>query len=202
MIFKSRKYWMYVACVWGPWGLGLLSFYTLVMTPQAARVKAVHQELTTSTDRVSIARLASQPDTQKRQRELLAELQQRIEDFLQPAGAQDKILFEISRLANTLGLSEYAGKSREDVWSAEDSGKSKVKRMWLTISFRGSFRQFAAFVNALERNRPAVFVESATIEHARQQSKQHSAKLLVSFFIQPDTSTTAVSSVHREDSFL
>ncbi|HOK65736.1 MAG TPA: GspMb/PilO family protein [Anaerohalosphaeraceae bacterium] len=200
MIFKSRKYWIYVACVWGPWLLLAASFYTLVLTPQTERLKAVHQDLTVSSDRVSVARLASQPDTQQRQQELLNELQQRIDDFLVPSGKQDKVLFEISRLANTAGLSEYAGKTREDVWAAEDSGQTKLKRIWQTITFRGTFQQFASFVNALERSRPTVFVESASIERSRQQSKLHSAKLLVSFLIQPDSSApAAVSSILREE---
>ncbi|MEJ5258626.1 MAG: hypothetical protein WHS88_00370 [Anaerohalosphaeraceae bacterium] len=203
MIFKSRKYWICVACVWGPWLLLTLAFYTLVLTPQAERLRKVHQDLLVSSDRVSVARLASQPDTQQRQRELLGELQQRIDEFLVPTGQQDKILFEISRLASKYGLSEYAGKTREDVWSAEEAGRAKLKRMWQTISFRGTFQQFASFVNALERSRPAVFVESASIERSRQESKLHSARLLVSFLIQPDAPTSgAVSWVSREDASL
>jgi hypothetical protein len=203
MIFKSRKYWMYVGGIWGPWLLLSIGFYTMVLSPQAERLKKVHQELAASNDRVSIARLASQADTQQRQMNLLAELQQRIDDFLVPAGKQDKVLFEITRLANTLGLSEYAGKTREEVWNAENAEQAKLKRIWQTITFRGTFQQFASFVNALERSRPAVFVESAAIERSRQDSKLHSAKLLVSFLIQPDgTAPAAVSSVLREDSSL
>jgi hypothetical protein len=72
----------------------------------------------------------------------------------------------------------------------------------MNISFRGSFQQFASFINALERSRPAVFVESAAIQQARQQSKQHSANLLVTFFIQPDSSAKAVSLGPKEDSSL
>lgn len=203
MIFKSRKYWMVAACVWGPWLLLAAGFYTLVLTPQAERLKAIHQELTASSDRVSMARLASQAETQQRQLDLLNELQQRLDNFLVPAGRQDRVLFEISRLANTIGLSEYAGKTREDVWAAENAEQVKLKRVWQTITFRGTFPQFASFVNALERSRPAVFVESAAIERSRQESKLHSAKLLVSFLIEPDSSApTAVSSVLREDSSL
>lgn len=198
-IFKNRKYWIAAGCVWGPWLMLVLGFYWLVLVPQEQRYKAVHQELAASSDQVSMARMASQPESRQRQEELLANLRERIEEFLVPAGQQDKILFEISRLANTYGLSEYAGKIRENDWSDESSQQPKIKRICMNISFRGSFQQFASFINALERSRPAVFVESAAIQQARQQSKQHSANLLVTFFIQPDSSAKTVSLGPKED---
>lgn len=199
MIFKNRKYWIAVGCVWGPWLVLALCFYWLVLIPQEQRYKAVHQELAASNDQVSMARMASQSQIRQHQEKLLAELQSQIEGFLVPAGGRDKILFEISRLANACSVSEYSGKIRENVWSNESSQQTKIKRIWMNISFCGSFQQFASFINALERSRPAVFVESAAIQQARQQSKQHSAKLLVAFFVQPESSAGSVSLFPKED---
>jgi hypothetical protein len=63
--------------------------------------------------------------------------------------------------------------------------------MWLTVTFEAPFQQFAAFINDMERNIPAVFVESAGIERSRENPKQHRAQLLVAFFTQPDKKTSS-----------
>ena len=105
-----------------------------------------------------------------------------------PAEQHDRIVFEISRLANSFGLADYAGKNRQDVWNTDEDEEVKVQRMWMTITFKAPFQQFAAFLNAMERNVPAVFIESAGIERSRENPNQHRAKLLIAFFAQPEKS--------------
>jgi hypothetical protein len=193
MIFKTKKYWIGVTAFGIPWLLLCALGYLVVLQPQVQLYKTVHQELTASNDRVSVARMAALEDTQKRQADLLAELQTRIGDFLVAPGQQDRVLFEISRLANTYGLADYAGKSRQDPWGVEEDEQIKIQRLWLTLTFEAPFQQFAAFINAMERNTPALFVESAAIERSRENPKQHRAKLLVAFFTRPETKAAAKS---------
>jgi hypothetical protein len=203
MIFKTKKYWIGVAVFSAPWLILCVLGYLFFLQPQANRYKTVHQELTASNDRVSVARMAALEDTRHRQADLLVELQARLGEYLVTPDQQDRVLFEISRLANTYGLADYAGKSRQDLWGAEEGEQVKVQRMWLTLTFEAPFQQFAAFINAMERNAPTVFVESAGIERSRENPKQHRAKLLVAFFTRPETkaaSKTAAASTNTEGS--
>lgn len=191
MIFKTKKYWIVVALVWGPWLVLCALGYFFILQPQAHLYNAIHQELSVSNDRVSVARMAALQDTRDRQSQLLSELQARIGEFLAAPAQQDRVLFEISRMANAYGLADYAGKSRQDPWGDEESEQVKIQRMWLTVTFEAPFQQFAAFINDMERNIPAVFVESARIERSRENPKQHRAQLLVAFFTQPDKKTSS-----------
>lgn len=199
MIFKTKKYWIGVAVFWIPWLVLCVVCYLFVLQPQTRQYKTVHADFTASNDRVSIARLSSFEDTQKRQQEMLAELQSRVSEFVVPAEQHDRIVFEISRLANSFGLADYAGKNRQDIWNTDEDEEVKVQRMWMTITFKAPFQQFAAFLNAMERNVPAVFIESAGIERSRENPNQHRAKLLIAFFTQPEKSAdTAVTAAKQK----
>lgn len=191
MIFKTKKYWISVGVFWSPWVIVCAVLYLVMLRPQAHLHKTIHNELVTSNDRVSVARMATLEDTRKRQGELLTDLQDRIGEFLVAPDQQDRVLFEISRLATSFGLADYAGKSRQDLWGAEEGEQVKIQRMWMTITFKAPFQQFAAFINAMERNSPAVFIESAGIERSRENLKQHRAKLLIAFFTRPETQASA-----------
>lgn len=202
MIFKTKKYWIGAGVFWTPWVILMASLYLFGLQPQALKYKAVHEELAASNERVSVARLSSLEDTRQRQIDLLAELQGRVNEFLVAPDQQDRILFEISRLANAYGLADYAGKSRPDLWGAEEGEPVMIQRMWLTITFKAPFQQFAAFINAMERNTPAIFVESAGIERSRENPKHHRAKLLIAFFTRPASkpSGTAAAAGQTEGS--
>lgn len=190
MIFKTKKYWISVAVLWIPWlVLGVLS-YLLLLQPQARRYAGIHKKFADSNDRVSMARLAAFKDTQQRQQQILTELQERIGEFLVPAEQKDRIVLEISRLAASFELGEYAGKNQSDPWGHSENEDIRIQRLWMTIDFNASFYQFAAFLNAMERNQPAVFIESAGIQRTPEHSDQHKAKLLIAFFTQPEEETS------------
>ena len=206
MIFKTKKYWIGVAAVWVPWAMLSIVVYLFAIQPQQQRYKIVHDQFVRSNDQVSVARMAAQEETKQRQAKLLADLQTRITDFMVPEEQRDRVVFEISRLANSFGLVDYAGKNREEVWNAyEGEQEVKIQRIWMTITFRAPFQQFAAFINAMERSTPAVFIESADFERSRDNPNQHRAKLLIAFFTKPaaaasDASVSAVSEKTREGS--
>ena len=197
MIIKEKKYWIGVAAFGIPWLLLNVLFYLFVMQPQEQTYKTIHAQFTESNDLVSVARMATFEDTKKRQVALLAELQDRIDHFIVDAEEHDQVIFEVSRLATSFGLSDYAGKTRADVWGVDESEEVKIQRVWMTITFKAPFQQFAAFITAMERHAPAVFVESATIERSSEHPNKHRAKLLISFFTQPETKTdnTALSAM-------
>jgi len=193
MIFQSKKYWITVGAFWVPCLALAVLGYLLTLEPQARRYKNVHEAFIVSNDRVSVARLASFEDTRNRQQALLENLRGTISEFIVPADQKDRILFEISRLASTLELADYAGKNQQDLWNVEEGEQVKIHRLWMTINFKSSFRQFAEFLNSMERNLPAVFVESAGIESVREQPGRHRAKLLIAFFTRPDTKSAAAA---------
>ena len=186
MIFQQKKYWICVAALWVPWLILCVLTYLFVLEPLAQKYKTVHTQFASSNDLVSVARLASLEDTKQRQQAQLDELQAWIDSYCATEAQQDQVIFEISRLANAFALADYAGKTKQNVWGTGEDEEVKIQRVWMTITFKAPFQQFAAFVNAMERNCPAVFIESARIEKSQDRANQHRAKLLISFFTEAE----------------
>ena len=191
MIFKSKKYWIIAACLWAPWAVIMFAGYNFILRPQMEEYRSVHKQFTLSNDEVSLGKFAALQTTKQQQLKQLEELNAAVRQYLVQDLEEDRMVFEISRLASELNLSEYAGKTRHDVWGYEPDEKITVRRVWMSIKFRAAFEQLAAFINTLERHSPAVYINDIKLE--RPENGRPQVQVLISFFTRSESDSKSGS---------
>lgn len=182
---EKKRYWMGVGAVWLVWLAVTGAGWLLVLTPQQAQYAQVHKKLKVGGDEVELARRASLETTRQHQTDALDQLEDEMARYAIDPVWQDRLVFEVSRVASELELSDYAGRIRRDLEKPLRDLKLPVERVFLDVTFRGSFEGFARFMNSLERHRPVLFVENASFERLPDEKGDlHKAELLLSILVQ------------------
>lgn len=199
---KKHRYWIVVGVLWGGWLAASAAAWLLVFVPQEERYAVIHKQLKTGQDEMELARIASMQSTKQAQVRTLEQLRKELALFVIGPIQQDRLVFEVSRLASELDLAAYAGRIRSGIdKNAREKSKLPVKRVYFDVTFTGSFARFARFMNSLERNCPVLFVESASIERMSGEEDRHKARLLLSLLIQADESVAAGHSVGSQPAY-
>ena len=182
----NPKYLFAVGAVWAVWLIVSVAVYLTLFVPQNREYADVHKQWKAQADELELARKASLTATRSEQLQVLEKTLEELAWFTIGPRQQDRLVFEVSRLASEMNLSDYTGSNRGVLEkSASRNQKSPIERFFLDMTFSGSFDRFAQFLNALERNCPTLFIEMMSIERG-QDSQQHEASILLSLLIQKE----------------
>lgn len=156
-----HKYLLIAAAVWGPCLMVATAFYGLVLRPQVDYRHRLETDIVQAKEDYARAVEAARPDTQARLTEQVERLRGRVADFLIGLEEAPSLAFEIGDLAYATRLESFGMKPTNARASGPQVERLNEKR--LQVNFVAGFPRFAAFLNALERHQPAVFVETFTI---------------------------------------
>jgi hypothetical protein len=111
---------------------------------------------------------AAKPKLQVRLTEQVNHLHDRIADFLMRLDDAPELAFEIGNMAQEARLESFGIKPVGARGSRSQEDMEQVVEKRLNVNFVGGFTRFAAFLNALERHHPIVFVETFTINRPQE----------------------------------
>lgn len=179
-----NKYVLSMAVVWGPFLLLMIGFHLLVLGPKMRRVKALEAELADARMILSRAMDAAKEENRMALREAVAQVDDRVSDFvLRPETAPD-LGFEIGQLANRTGAESFNMKPRNRQRSAAVADCDQFGEERIDVSFRSRFHDFAALLNAVERHRPILFVETFVIDRPRTPSSKPQASMELAVLVE------------------
>jgi len=179
-----NKYVLIMTLTWGPClGLAVL-FHLLVLAPQMQRVTALEAELVDARDLYSQATEAAKQENQARLVEVTDRVHERVSDFVLRLESAPDLAFEIAALANETQVGSLAMKPREKTGSATLAHSDRIGQRQIDLSFAGQFDQFATLLNALERHRPVLFVETFTIRRPREETMRPEAKMQLAVLVE------------------
>jgi len=126
--------------------------------------------------------LAAQEQTKIRLNEHIDKLNERLGDFVIDPGSTSNLTYEISGISNEIGLSSFqVAPMSESVAALEDC--QYVSGQLYHVSFTASFSKFAAFINALERYKPFIFVDTFSITRSRQDNLDHDVQIQLAILV-------------------
>jgi len=152
-----------MAAVWGPCLALAAASYALVLRPQVDYRRQLEAEVVQAKVLYARSLEAAKSETQTRLTEQVGRLEGRIDDFLVALDEAPALAFEIGDLARETRLESFGMKPISAQTTGPVTERQHLAEKHLNVSFEGGFPQFAAFLNALERHHPAVFVETFTI---------------------------------------
>jgi Tfp pilus assembly protein PilO len=163
-----KKYFTTIGLIWSACLIVFFFVYMLVLVPQSQAEKDVARRLAEQKDAYHAGLEAAKEETQARLRGQVSDLRDRLKDFVIDFGDSANLTFDISRTANSQEIGSFSIKSRDTRESSNTADSGSIRAQHLDVSFTAGFHQFAAFVNALERHRPVLLVDTFAITRSEQ----------------------------------
>ena len=158
-----KKYLTTVVLVWAGSFVVFLLANMLILTPQKEIKQQVDKELAEKKQMYETVRKLSQHDSQLKLKEQTERLQDCLKDFLVTAENSGDITFDISRIAGEKKVASFSVKARDSGGGSAVPNCDYISENRIDVTFTSDFNQFAAFLNALERHQPIIFVDKFAI---------------------------------------
>ena len=178
-----RKYIATLALVWAGCFVLFFFVYMIVLTPQKKAKTEVEKEIAEKKRIYNSALKASRQDTKIRLSQQLEHLKDGLKDFVVDFEDSTNLIFDISQIANEKKVGSFGIKAK-DIRRGSTVPKCKyIYENHIDISFTAGFNQFATFLNALERNRPVLFVDEFKITRSDEDNSSHPVNMNLSVFV-------------------
>jgi Tfp pilus assembly protein PilO len=179
----NKKLFTIVALIWvGSLVLFVLA-YIAVLSPQQKIKQQVETEFAETKRKYNSVIEMSQEETKARFKEELESLQNKLKDFTVDFEDSPNFTFVISQIANEKKVESFSIKTQEDSINSARLGLKYIKENQININFAGDFNQFVTFLNTLERNRPAVFVDNFKITRSQREELGHKVNMKLTVFV-------------------
>ncbi len=169
---NTGKYIKAAVFVWSGCFIVFLLVFMTVLSPLKKRRTLIETEYTKIKANADDAKLAAQEQTKIWLNERIENLNKSLGDFVIRPGSISNLTYEISGISNEIGLNTFQVSPTGQSVTALDNCKYVSGQLY-QVGFTASFNQFAAFLNALERYRPVIFVDTFSIARSRQGDTDH-----------------------------
>jgi Tfp pilus assembly protein PilO len=163
-----KKHFTTVALIWAACFTVFVFGYLLFLAPQSSTKKQIENKLTDKKQRYESITKVAQEENRIRVKEEVERLRNRLEDFVIDFKDSANLTFDISKIAGEKKVTAFSIKSKDAATVSPIPDCKYICEGRIEISFTAGFNQFATFLNALERHRPTLFVDSFTISHSRR----------------------------------
>ena len=178
-----KKYCKKIALFWAGSFMLLLLVYMLITAPQKKRRELLEQQLAQKQQLYNSVLLASQEKMRSRLNAEIERLQNSLTSFVIDPENAANITFDISQIASEKKVNSFSIKPKQKNRNLTMPNCNYITENYIDISFTGSFRQFATFLNALERHQPVIFVDDFTITRSNKNDSAHQINMSLAFFV-------------------
>jgi len=179
-----NRYLLVLAVIWGPCFLGATVCYALLLRPQLDHKKGLEAKVAHYKEQHARALQAAK---EKNQGHLAAEvesLQRRIGQFVVSLAEAPDLAFKIGELANEAKLGSFGMRPAHRSGSDTLPHLEHVGQKHVDLAFSAGFWRFAAFLNALERHHPVLFVETFAINRPMEQHTEPQARMELAVLVE------------------
>jgi hypothetical protein len=192
-----KKHLTITAIAWAASLVVLIAAYLILLKPQTTKKRWFERKLAEKKQLYESAQRAAQEQTRIRLNEQIERLRERLGDFVTDFDDSADLTFNRGQIANKGKVTSFSVRSREKPGSSTTPGPDSktVDESRIDVTFVSGFRQFATFVNNLERHRPVFFVHEFRIARHNQNKSAYQVTLDVRALIrkQQETETASVS---------
>ena len=178
-----KKYLKTIAVIWAGYFVLFILVYMLMFVPQKKTRKLIVNEFAEKMKVYESALKASQKENQIKLDEQIKKLGNRLKDFVIDFEDAHNLIFDISQIAKEKNVTEFSIKGKDDRRNQKKSDLNYIRENHIDISFKAGFNQFAAFLNALERHRPVIFVDKFAIIRSDKGALDHKVKMSLVVFV-------------------
>jgi hypothetical protein len=163
-----KKYFTTIALIWAACFTVFFFGYLIFLTPQSSTIKQIENKLSDKKQRYDSLTKVAQEENRIRAKEEIERLRNRVTNYAIDFEDSANLTFDISKIASEKRVTAFSIRSKGTDGVSPIADCKNICESRIEISFIAGFNQFATFLNALERHRPVLFVDSFTISLTRQ----------------------------------
>ena len=179
---NTKKYLKVTAFVWSCCIVVFVLVFVLILLPENREKNRIEGKYRGIESSASEAFLAAQEQTKIRLKEHIEKLNERLGDFVIAPGSTSNLTYEISGISNEIGLNSFQIAPMGESIAALDDCKY-ISGQFFHVSFTASFSKFAYFINALEKYRPFIYVDTFSITRSRQDNMEHDIQMQLAVLV-------------------
>jgi hypothetical protein len=179
---NTKKYLKLTAFVWSCCIVLFVLVFLVVLLPQKKKKNRIDGQYKSIENSASEAVLAAQEQTKNRLKEHIEELNERLGDFVIEPESTSNLTYAISGISNEIELNSFQVAPVGESIVALDNCKY-ISGQFFHVSFTANYSKFANFLNALERYRPFIYVDTFSITRSRQDSVEHDIHMQLAVLI-------------------
>lgn len=169
--------------VWAACLMPLLLFHLLVLAPQE-KLRMQTEELFTQTKRMAqAAKEAARRENQIKLQELVTHLDDTLKNFVFEEEDTANLTFDIDRISNDIKLDASSITATGSAGIVEIENCNHLSAKYVNVNFTSTFNKFAAFLNALEKNRPVIFIDKFEIIRSRDSNSEHTVDMKLAVLV-------------------
>lgn len=183
MKLAYAKHLKLVALLWAVSFVVFLLVYLFALAPQQRMKLLTEKQLVKKQQTLDSTRENASEETKTRLTAQIAGLNKTLKDLVVDLEASAGLIFDISQISNDTGVSSLSitTAETEPVPTVYDS--DSVYEKHFHVSFAATYNQFAAFLNALERHRPVILIDTFTIARSRVSGSQHEVDMSLAILV-------------------
>jgi hypothetical protein len=192
MIPVSKKYIISAAsvCVGGLALLGLL--HSFVIGPKAVLANELENQISDKKAEYKTVIEIANPSAKEALERKFKTVCDRFDSFVIKHSEVGSLALHIKQIAGEVGVEGFSSKNKTINSYEKIGGCKEIEEGRILVNFKGSFAQFAEFVNKLERNKPVVFVDTFTVTHSAKTESKHSFSMVLIFFVKKKQAVSMV----------
>lgn len=176
------KYIKLAALIWSCCFIVFLLVFLLVLSPLNRHRTQVESEFKKVKSDADSALLASEEETKIRLNEQIQDLNDTLGNFVIESENTSNLIYQISGISNEIELKAFQITPTGQNISTFDNCKYISGQLY-QVGFIASFNQFATFLNALERYRPVIFIDTFSITRSRQGENSHTVDMQLAILV-------------------
>jgi Tfp pilus assembly protein PilO len=155
----------------------------IALGPQQKSKKQVKNQLSEIQQKHDSITNATREESKAALNEEIENLRNKLKDFAVDFENSPNLTFDIGQIATEKKVDSFSIKTQEKTRSSSGADLKFLQENRIDLSFAGDFNQFASFLNALERNRPVVFVDNFKITRSPTGDSKHRANMKLAVFV-------------------
>jgi hypothetical protein len=183
------KYFKVGIVFWAVCFIVLFFSYLIVLAPQEKVRRATEINLAETRRLAQSAREAAEEKNKNKLLEQLSDTGKQLNAFVVEQGEAANLTFDIGRISSEIRLDSFSSFFTGGEGTLKTDSYKHINARQISVNFNSSFNRFAMFLNALERNRPVIFVDTFSITRSTEENLGHKVNMELAVLVGKDTKT-------------
>ncbi len=185
-----RAYKKYVVTMGLIWGLCLALFvlaYLFILSPQIETKAKLVKEANEKKKAYESALEASKEENRKKLADEVEAVKSRAYDYVADFEDSANLTFDIGRIASEKQVGSFTVKATEKSQGSDKLESKNIEQKYIDIAFESNYKQFATFLNSIERHRPVIFIDRFKVSRAAQSGNWNKVDMGLTIFVRKKT---------------
>jgi len=184
MIMKiNKKYLKFASLGWlGSLMLAMLMYLTII-APQQETKKQITAQLTDKEKIYNEILKLNQKDARNHLNNQMEQWKSSLNEFIISNEDLAGLTFDIGQIAKDVKVDSFSITSQDIFTNKPASAGNYITQKLMKVDFKSDFKKFATFLNAIERHRPAIFIDRFEINNTEHNANANQVNMVLSVFV-------------------